>query len=72
VVFFHSAPEATLGGCLGEAFMLTGILVFTVLLAQYVMPLIGSVFFPERNRKVMMWTTFSRKLPKPRINGGQL
>jgi hypothetical protein len=65
VFFLHAAPESTLGGCITSAFVVTGVLVVTVYVARYAMPLVGSIFFPERRKSVLMRNV--REFPKAAV-----
>lgn len=65
VFFFHLAPEGSLGGCIGASFQTTIILVFTVYMARYAMPLLGSLFFPERRKSVLLRKV--REFPKTAV-----
>jgi hypothetical protein len=62
VFFFHSAPESSLGGCIGTSAQTTIILLITVYTARYVLPLVGNLFFPERRKSVLMRKV--REFPK--------
>ncbi len=54
VYFFHAGPEYTLGLCVYSAVQATVILIITVYVARYAMPFLGSLFFPERRKSVVM------------------
>jgi len=54
VFFLHSAPESMLGGCIDEAILTTGVLIVTVYLARYFLPLLASAFMPERNKSFLL------------------
>jgi hypothetical protein len=62
VLFFHAAPEDSLGGCISLAAQATVVIVVTVFMARYAMPLVGSVVFPERRKSVVMRKV--REFPK--------
>lgn len=62
VFFLHAAPESSLGTCLDNAFISSGILVVTVYLARYILPVIANVFLPEQRRVRIL--RVPRSLPK--------
>ncbi|HXB62978.1 MAG TPA: hypothetical protein VNU94_09050 [Acidobacteriaceae bacterium] len=76
VLFLHIGPEGSLGACVGAAFQTTVVLVLTVFTARHALPLIGSLFFPERRKSVLMRNV--RDFPKaavadpPEAAGGPL
>jgi hypothetical protein len=62
IFFLHSAPEATLGGCVWAAAQATVVLVITIYGARYVLPLLGNLFLPERRKSVFFRKV--REFPK--------
>jgi len=54
VYFLHAGAESTLGSCFTSAFIVSITIVITVYAARYVLPLVGSVLFPERRKTILV------------------
>jgi len=65
ILFLHIGPEGSLGICIYVAFQTSVVLVVTVYAARYVLPIVGSVFFPERRKS--MWMRKVREFPKTAV-----
>ena len=63
VFFLHAAPESSLGSCFDNAFISSGILVITVYLARYILPIIANAFLPEHRRLQIHRKAFSVSKP---------
>jgi len=50
IFFLHAGPESSLGSCLDNAFISSGILIVSVYLARYILPVIANLFLPEQRR----------------------
>jgi hypothetical protein len=65
IILFHVAPEGTLALCVAATVQMTAILVGTVYTARYALPLLGSFFFPERRKSILLRRV--REFPKTAV-----